>query len=336
MKTKSSCDFTTIKEFLIDKALILVLGLIIVLIIGRAPSFFQYRVFKDILIQSSVKIIVALGMMIPLLLGGTDLAGGRQVGLAAVIVASLSQMSTYASLFWPNLPELPIIIPILAALAVGSMIGFANGIMIVKFKMAPFIATYAMSTIVYGTNCLYYAKEPNDAQPIGGIRTSLTNFASYKFGGKIDCLIVIALVAVLIIWFMLNKTAFGKKIYAVGGNIEAAKVAGINVGIILIAGYVIESNLVSFAGILEVARTGGANSAYGLNYDFDAIAACVVGGVSLSGGIGKVSGAVLGVFIFTIISYGLAFVGVNPNWQLIVKGVIIAVAVALDMRKNVR
>jgi methyl-galactoside transport system permease protein len=336
MKIKFSCNFASIKEFLIDKALILVLGFIIILIIGRAPAFFQYRVFKDILIQSSVKIIVALGMMIPLLLGGTDLAGGRQVGLAAVIVASLSQMSTYASLFWPNLPELPIFIPIMAALAAGSLIGLMNGMMIVKFKMAPFIATYAMSTIVYGANCLYYAKEPNNAQPLGGIRSSLTNLVSYKFFGKIDCLLIIALTAIIIIWFLLNKTAFGKKIYAVGGNPEAAKVAGINVGMILIAGYIIESNLVSFAGILEVARTGGANSAYGLNYDFDAIAACVVGGVSLSGGIGKVSGAVLGVFIFTIISYGLAFVGVNPNWQLIVKGVIIAVAVALDMRKNVR
>lgn len=106
-----SLNAKAVKEFLIDKALIFVLLFIIVIIICRSPVFFQYRVFKDILIQASVKIIVALGLMLPLLLGGTDLAGGRQVGLAAVIVASLSQTKTYSNLFWPNLPELPIIIP---------------------------------------------------------------------------------------------------------------------------------------------------------------------------------------------------------------------------------
>jgi methyl-galactoside transport system permease protein len=139
----------------------------------------------------------------------------------------------------------------------------------------------------------------------------------------------------LIVWFIQNKTVYGKSIYAVGGNREAAKVAGVKVDKIIISAFVIESVLVGIAGILEVARTGSANSAYGNAYDFDAISACVVGGVSLSGGIGKVSGACIGVLIFTIISYGLTFISVNPNWQLIIKGMIICAAVALDMRKNI-
>lgn len=330
LKTKS------IKQMLIDKALIFALLLMIVIIVILEPSFLQWRVAKDILTQSSVKLIMALGLMFPLLLGGTDLSGGRQVGLAAVLVASLSQGAQYINRFYPNLPELPIIIPIVITLACIAVIGFVNGVMIHKLKMAPFIATYGMATIVYGINCLYYAQEPNNAQPIGGISESLTFLSTYKLFDQISLLIPIALLIALVVWFVLNKTVLGKHIYAVGGNKEAAKVTGIKVGQIIIIAFVIESLLVGTAGILEVARTGSANSTYGVAYEFDAISACVVGGVSLSGGVGKVSGAIIGVIIFTIISYGLAFIGLNPNWQLIVKGLIICAAVALDMRRNAK
>lgn len=323
-----------VKKFLIDKALILALIAMIIAIVIMEPSFLQWRVAKDIMTQSSVKLIVALGLLFPLLLGGTDLSGGRQVGLAAVIVASMSQAADYASKFYPNLPNLPIFIPILIAIVVVAIIGAVNGLMIAKLKMAPFIATFGMSTIVYGINCLYYAQKPNNAQPIGGIRQDLTILSNYKIFGQISLLIVIAALAAIVSWFILNKTVFGKHIYAVGGNENAARVSGVKVHTIIVAVFVIESILVGLAGILEVARTGGANSAYGFSYEFDAISACVVGGVSLSGGVGKVSGVVLGVIIFTIISYGLAFIGINPNWQLIVKGIIICTAVALDMRKN--
>ena len=324
---------TDIKKLLMDEALILVLILMIGVIIAIEPAFFQWRVIKDILTQSAVKLICALGLMFPLLLGGTDLAGGRQVGLAAVIVASLSQTIDYVNRFYPNLPELPIIGPIIITLAVVAIIGLCNGLMIAKLKMAPFIATYGMSTIVYGINCLYFAQEPNRSQPIGGIREDLTFLSSTQLLG-VSLLVWIALAFALVVWFVLNRTTFGKHIYIVGGNKEAAKVAGVNVSLIIIACFIIESCLVGMGGILEVARTGGANSGYGLSYEFDAISACVVGGVSLSGGVGKVSGAIIGVIIFTIISYGLTFIGLNPNWQLIIKGLIIIAAVALDMRKN--
>ena len=203
-----------------------------------------------------------------------------------------------------------------------------------NLKMAPFIATFGMMTIVYGINSLYITQEPNRGQPIGGIHEGLTFLSSMKIFGEISLLVVIAIIVTIIAWFVLNKTVFGKNIYIVGGNKDAAKVSGINVDKIIISAFVIESVLVGLAGILEVARTGGANSAYGFSYEFDAISACVVGGVSLSGGIGKMSGVVIGVIIFTIISYGLAFIGINPNWQLIIKGLIICSAVALDMRKH--
>lgn len=329
-------DREFLKQFLLDKALILVLLAMIVVIVILEPAFLQWRVLKDILTQSSVKLIMALGLMFPLLLGGTDLSGGRQVGLAAVIVASMSQNADYINRFFPNLPNLPIIVPILITLLCVALIGAVNGWMISRLKMAPFIATYGMATIVYGINCLYYALEPNNAQPIGGIREDLTFLSSYKLFGEISLLVPIALVFALLVWFVLNKTVFGKHIYSVGGNKEAARVAGVKVGMIIVLAFIIESCLVGTAGIMEVARTGSANSTYGNAYEFDAISACVVGGVSLSGGVGKVSGAITGVIIFTIISYGLAFIGLNPNWQLIVKGLIICSAVALDMRKNKR
>ena len=331
---KRNWNMEAVKKLIIDKALILVLLVMIVGIIIIEPSFLQWRVVTDIMTQSAVKLICALGLMFPLLIGGTDLAGGRQVGLAAVIVASLSQMMDYSNRFWPDLPELPIIVPVLAAVAVVALIGAANGFMISKLKMAPFIATFGMSTIVYGINCLYFAKKPNNSQPIGGIREDLTFLSSYKLFGQVTLLVVIAIVMVAVVWFLLNKTVFGKNIYIVGGNPEAAKVSGVNVHRVIMAVFMIESCLVGLAGIMEVARTGGANSSYGNAYEFDAISSCVVGGVSLSGGIGKVSGAVTGVIIFTFISYGLAFIGVNSNWQLIIKGIIICSAVALDMRKN--
>ena len=250
------------------------------------------------------------------------------------MVASLSQMADYSNKFWPGLPELPIIIPVIMTLALVAVIGAVNGFMIAKLKMAPFIATFGMSTIVYGINCLYFAKKPNNSQPIGGIRNDLTVLSSFKVFGQISFLVVIAVIAIVGVWFLLNKTVFGKNIYIVGGNPEAAKVSGINVSKVIITVFIIESMFVGLAGILEVARTGGANSAYGNAYEFDAISSCVVGGVSLSGGVGKVSGVIIGVLIFTFISYGLAYIGVNSNWQLIVKGLIICSAVALDMRKN--
>jgi methyl-galactoside transport system permease protein len=137
----------------------------------------------------------------------------------------------------------------------------------------------------------------------------------------------------LIIWFVLNKTVFGKNVYAIGGNTEAAVVSGVNVFKTIMGIFILASALSGFGGVLEAARTAGATNNYGTGYELDAIAACSVGGVSLAGGVGKVSGIVVGVLIFTVIQYGLQFIGVSPMWQQIIKGIIIAVAVAIDLSK---
>jgi methyl-galactoside transport system permease protein len=188
--------------------------------------------------------------------------------------------------------------------------------------------------MVYGVNSIYFDLPPNDSQPIGGLRGDFTNLGSGHFL-SIPIIVIIAIIISIIVWIIFNKTRLGKNMYAIGGNKEAAKVSGINVGRTLLILYAIAGALYALAGVLEAARTGGATNNYGNMYELDAIAACVVGGVSTSGGIGTVPGVLAGVLIFGVINYGLTFIGVNPYWQLIIKGLIIVTAVAFDIRKYI-
>ena len=334
VKAPQSVKTRNFREALFNNALIIVLCALIVVIAIIEPKFLQLRVLKDILTQASVKLVVACGFLFVLLVGGNDLSAGRQVGLYAVIIASMMQRPDYPLLFWPDLPALPIIVPILLALLVAAICGLLNGYMVSHLKIPPFIATLGMQTIVYGACSLYFSMEPNNAQPIGGLRSDVTQIAKSYLFGEINVLILIALAVVLIAGFVLKKTVFGKNVYAVGGNLRAAQISGINTSKVIFSAYIIESCLLCFAALLEIARTGSATNSYGDGYEFDAISACVVGGVSLSGGIGKVRGAVIGVLIFTVINYGLAFLGINPNWQQVIRGLIICVAVTFDVKKN--
>ena len=146
-------------------------------------------------------------------------------------------------------------------------------------------------------------------------------------------MVPIAVVFTIAIWFVLNKTVFGKNVYAIGGNREAAVVSGVNVFKTIMGIFILASFMYGVGGVLEAARTAGATNNYGDGYELDAIAACVVGGVSLNGGIGTVGGIISGVLIFTVIQYGLQFIGVSPMWQQVIKGIIIAIAVAIDLSK---
>jgi methyl-galactoside transport system permease protein len=322
----------SISEIAAQNVISIVLILLISFITIMQPSFFSFRVLRDLLLQNSTRLIIAGGMSFILISGGTDLGAGRMVGLAAVVAASMSQTLVYPRRFYPDLPELMIIVPILAAIAVCIVWGAINGIMVAKFNIPPFIATLGSQVAIYGANSLYYNMPPNNSQPIGGIRPELTRLGS-GFIGKIPIVIIFSVCVIVAVWIILSKTRFGRNVYAIGGNKEAAMVSGIKVQKTMILVYIIGAALFGLAGILECAKSGGATSNYGNMYEFDAISACVVGGVSLNGGVGTVPGIIVGVFIFGIISYGLTFIGVSPYWQLIVKGVIIALAVGLDMRK---
>jgi methyl-galactoside transport system permease protein len=205
---------------------------------------------------------------------------------------------------------------------------------VAKFHVPPFIATLGAMVIVWGINSIYFDLPPNNSQPIGGLRPEFTRLGSGYLMG-IPIIILIALAVTAVTWIMFNKTRLGKNMYAIGGNKEAAVVSGINVDRNLVIIYCIGGALYALAGFLEAARTGGATNNYGTMYELDAIAICVVGGVSTSGGIGTVGGVLAGGLIFGVINYGLTFIGVNPYWQQIIKGLIIIAAVSFDIRKYI-
>ncbi len=324
-----------LRQFLSRNAIYAVLVVLIIIIAVIDPKFLSLTSLRDILLQSSTRIIIALGALFVILTGGCDLSAGRTVGLAAVVSASLLQTADYSNRFFPGLGQLPIIVPILIAIVTGMLAGLLNGWIISKFDVPPFITTLGTMLIIYGINSIYFDLPPNSSQPIGGLREDFTTLGSGSVL-NIPYILIIALVAVAIIYVVLNKTRFGKNLYAIGGNREAANVSGINVKKCLLAVYIISGLLYALAGSLEAARTGSATNNYGNGYELDAYSACIVGGCSVSGGVGSVPGIVVGVIIFSVINYGLTFIGVNPYWQQIIKGSIIVVAVAVDIRKYLK
>lgn len=328
-------DSKKVKLFLSQNAIYFVLLALVLVIAIKDPRFLSLTCLRDILLQSSTKVIIALGVAFVLITGGTDLSAGRVVGLAAVVSASMVQKLDYTRRFFPNMGEINIFLPIIIAICAGLIVGILNGTIVAKFNVPPFIATLGTMVIVLGANSIYFDLPPNDSQPIGGLRKSFTDLGSGYILNVIPVIVLIAIAVSIMVWIIFNKTKLGKNMYAIGGNKEAAKVSGINVVGTLITLYAIAGALYGLAGVLEAARTGGATNNYGNMYELDAIAACVVGGVSTSGGIGTVPGILAGVLIFGVINYGLTFIGVNPYWQLIIKGLIIVTAVAFDIRKYI-
>ncbi len=213
---------------------------------------------------------------------------------------------------------LPIIIPMLAAIVICSFFSAINGFVVAKFKIHPFLATMGMMITLYGILSIYFASGAPGPQPIGGFDERYTEFVIGSTFG-VPNLVLIAGFISIIVWVLWNKTTFGKNMYAVGGNPEAAKVSGVNVMTTFLLVYILAGVLYGIGGFLEAARIGSANNGTGFGYELDAIAACVVGGISFSGGIGKVSGAIVGVLMFTIISYGMTFMGLDMYYQTLLK-----------------
>ena len=338
-KNKLIKENVSVKEVLSEKAIYIVLIALFLLVVAIEPKFLSVGNFRNIFAQSATRIIIALAAGMVLIIQGVDLSAGRMIGLAAVISASLLQQADYAYKMYPNLHELPIIVPILVVMLICAILGGITGLTVAIFKVPPFVATLAMSLVLYGLSSIYFDRPPYGAQPIGGITKEFTSLATGTIGigeFKIPYLIIYALIVCIIVWVLWNKTKFGKYMFAVGGNPEAAKVSGVNVMKTQVAVYAIAGLMYALAAALEVARIGSASNTTGNGYELDAVAACVVGGVSLSGGVGSVGGIVIGVLIFTVINYGLAFIGVNMYFQYIIKGLIILMAVIIDMRKYVK
>lgn len=316
-----------VRGFISKYAIYIVLVGLLVVIGLMDRNFLSTQNLTNVLIIASVRIIIALGVGGTLITRGTDLSAGRVVGLTACIAASLLQRPDYAYKIFKGIPQLPIIVPIILVIFVGLLIGALNGTIISVLKVPPFIATLGTMVIVYGAACIY-----TNAQPIGGLREDFSVIASGTLL-SIPNLVLIALGVCIFMWFILNKTRFGKYIYAIGGNPNAAEVSGINVTATIIKVYAMAGALYGLAGALLAARTGGATNNYGSMYELDAIAAATIGGVSTSGGIGTVQGIITGVLIFEVLNNGLVILGVSAYWQQVIKGVIIIGAVAFDIRK---
>lgn len=320
-----------LKKTLANNGIIIVL-LILVLITGILKNnFFTAQNLANISVNTAVRVIIAFGVSGCLITRGTDLSAGRQVGLAACIAGTLLQKADYSSKFFPNLPDMNIWVVLLITVAICSVFGLINGIVISYLKVPAFIGTLGMQLVVYGI-CLVYT----NATPIGGYRDAYTKIATGSLFGKIPYLFIIAVIVGLIMWFVYNMTRHGKYMYAIGGNEAAAEVSGVNVPKTKIIIYVTASVLYAVAGFLLGAKSGGTSVNMGLGYELEAIAACTIGGISVNGGIGKISGCVIGVLVFELLKSSMQFLGINTNYQYIVQGIVIVVAIALDIRKYIQ
>ena len=323
------------QRLLLNSAIYIVVFLIVVVIVWHEPNFLSFNNFRYILTQSSTRIIMALGVAGIIVLGGTDLSVGRMIGMSAVVTASLLQTVGAARRIYPEMAKLPIAGPILLVMILCALFSILHAISVFKFKVAPFIASLAIQLIVYGSMSLYF-EQANSGSPIGNLDRDFTRFAQGAWniaGYRLPYILVYALIAVAVMWIVWNKTELGKNMFAIGGNREAATVCGVNILKNAVFIYIIAGLLYGVAGSLEVARTGSATNGLGQGYELDSIASCVVGGVSMRGGVGTISGVVTGVLLFQVINYGLVYIGVSPYIQYIVKGMIILVAVAIDTQK---
>ena len=292
----------------------------------------------NILQQASPRMFLALGVAGLILLAGTDLSIGRMVGMgmtAATIIMhqGINTGSVFGHIF--DFTGLPVVARILLALVVCivlcTIFTTIAGFFTAKFKMHPFISTMANMLVIFGL-VTYSTKGVS----FGAIDPSIPNMIIPRIG-KFPTIILWAVAAIIIVWFIWNKTTFGKNLYAVGGNPEAASVSGISVFLVTVGAFVMAGILYGFGSWLECIRmVGSGSAAYGQGWEMDAIAACVVGGISFTGGIGKISGVVVGVFIFTALTYSLTILGIDTNLQFVFSGIIILVAVTLDCLKYVQ
>ena len=283
-----------VKSWITNNAII-ILMLVIVIAVGiMKPKFFGTSNLVNTLKNISIRYIIALGISGCLITTGNDLSAGRVAGFAACLAAILAQKAGYSGRFYPNMPELPLLAIFAIVIAICAIFGLVNGLVVSYLKVQPFIATLGMQQIVYGI-CLVYT----GANPIGGLRSDFTGIATQNILG-IPVLILIAVVVAICFWFLYNKTRHGKYMYAIGGNENAAEVASVQ-------------------------------TAYG--YELDAIAASTIGGVSTTGGVGTVPGVLVGVCVFEVLKVALQFMGIDSSYTYLVQGLVIILAVAMDIRK---
>ena len=338
---KQPWDMKRVGEFVLNNALIIIMIIAAIYIAIINPNFISTGSIINIISQTAAYLPAALGIGGCIVLTGTDLSAGRIIGLTACVSASLLQSTlNMANKMWPGIGALPIPLVILIAMVIGAAVGAFNGFFVAKFKLHPFIVTLGTQLIVYTLLLVYVTLGNNNGMAIANLDKSYTDFVKgnlpfMKVGGiPIPNYVIYAVILTAIMWFIWNKTTFGKNMFALGSNEEAARVSGVNVFKTTIMVFALAGAMYGFTGFIEGARVASNTANTGFNYELDAIAACVIGGVSFVGGIGKISGIVIGVLMLRLIFIGLNMIpGMNQNFFYLIKGAIILFACALDMRK---
>lgn len=326
-----------ISDLIFNNAMYIIIAVAVIFIAIKVPAFLSVSSIVNIVSLTAAKLPIALGIAGCIVLTGTDISAGRCVGLTACVAASLLQMTDYANKMFPNLKTMPLIVVFLAVVAIGALVGLVNGFFVAKFKLHPFIVTLSTQLIVFGAVLMYLMIGGNNGQTLSGLDYSYIKFIAgtlFKIGRvSVPKYVLYSVLLTIFMWIVWNKTKFGKNMFAVGSNEEAARVSGVNVFLTIVAVFVLAGVMYGITGFIEGARIASCSANTGLNYESDAIAACVIGGVSFVGGTGKISGIVIGVLLLQIIFAGLNFLSVSANMLYIIKGVIILVACAIDMRK---
>lgn len=332
-----------VRDYLLRNGLYIVILLVFIFLciitpIVKNTQLLTFNNVLNILQQASPRMFLALGVAGLILLTGTDLSIGRMVGMgmtsATIIMhAGPNTGGVFGHVF--DFTAIPVggrvILALIVNIILCTFFTTIAGFFTAKFKMHPFISTMANMLMIFGI--VTYATK---GVSFGAIEQTIPGMIIPKIG-KFPTIILWAVAAIIIIWFIWNKTTFGKNLYAVGGNPEAASVSGISVFKVTMCAFIMAGILYGFGSWLECARmVGSGSAAYGQGWDMDAIAACVVGGVSFTGGIGKISGVVVGVLIFTSLTYSLTILGIDTNLQFVFEGIIILAAVTLDCLKYVQ
>lgn len=318
-----------ITDFLINNGVIIVMFILVIYTGITTDNFFTSNNLLNLLMNMSSRLVIALGIAGCVITAGCDLSAGRMIGFGACISGVLLQRMDYSQKFFPNMEPMNVFLVAVIVMLICAAFGSVTGFFIAYLSVPPFIATLAMMEIVYGINMIF-----TNATPLGGYVTDYTNVASGRFLG-ISYLIWIAIIVAAITWFIFNMTRHGKYMYAVGGNPQAAEVAGVPVKTTLILIYMKAAAMYGLAGFMLGAKAGGASVNLGLGYEMEAIAACTIGGVSVTGGRGRVTSAIVGVTVFELLKLALQYLGMDANAQWIAIGVVIFIAISLDIRKYI-
>ncbi len=311
-------------------------GIVIVLIlmiVGLSivqPAFLSSNNIFNVLTQTTIFGIMALGLTFVIISTGIDLSVGSVLALSGVVAASLAQMSTATGKYFPNMGELPLIVPVLAALTIGATCGAISGFLVAKTKIPAFIATLGMLTVARGFALIY-----TNGKPVSTLIPSLTALGGKVFG-VIPVPVIIYFVMIVISAILLNYTRFGKNVYAIGGNCTAAEVSGVNVSKTTILIYAYSGFLAGLAALVFAGRVGSVHPGAASGYELTAIASTSIGGTSFSGGIGTIGGAFIGAMVLAVLRNGLTLLNVDAYWQQVAEGLIIVFAVVIDMRKNAK